>query len=275
MNKKEFLDKIKVELRISKNSDYTIRNYLNANSAALDFSGKLQEEMTEDDVKQFISEKLSDKSSSSIILFLAAVKYAYSNLLKKDITAEIKRPKKEKRLPSVLTKEEVKSLINACSSDKSRMMISLLYACGMRVSELANLKISDLEFNNKIGYIRQAKGRKDRIFNIPQSMADELKKYTEIQKQNNHEFLFSGLSGKMGSRNIQKIVSLCALRAGIEKDVHPHTLRHSFATHLLESGTDIRIIQELLGHASISTTELYTHISQKQIKEVQSPFEKL
>ena len=275
MEKEEFLKKIETELKISKNSEYTIRNYLFFNSALINFAKKNPGEITEDDVKFFMAEKLADKSASSNILFLSALKYAYTNILDKDITSGIKRPKREKRIPNVLSKDEVKRLIAAINNSKSRLMISLLYACGFRVSELVNLKVNDIDFGEKSGHARQAKGKKDRMFNLPVSLIEPLKRQAEIQKQDNSEFLFSGPNGKLSTRNIEKIVKRAALKAGISKRVMPHTLRHSFATHLLEDGVDIRFIQVLLGHASISTTELYTHISPEQIKQIKSPLDEL
>jgi len=275
MNPQKFLDKIKIELKISKNSEYTIRNYLSQNNELLKFADKNPKEVTEEDIKHYVAENLSDKASSSIILFLSAIKYAYSNILKKDPTIGIKRPKREKRIPVVLSKEEVKMLMNSLESRKSKLMVSLMYACGLRVSELTNLKIQDLNFEEKIGHVRQGKGKKDRIFNIPKFLSTNLEKQTKIQKDTNQEFLFSGPKGKLSPRNLQKIVSKAAKRAGIKKNVHCHTLRHSFATHLLENGTDIRFIQTLLGHSSISTTEIYTHVSHKQLKDIKSPIDEL
>lgn len=275
VNNQDFLKKIEVELKISKNSDYTIKNYVKANSWLLDSSKKQPEQVDEDDVKFYISENLSDKASTSIILFLSAIKYAYSNILKKDITREIKRPKREKRIPTVLTKEECKRLIEALDIKKSKLMVSLMYACGMRVSEIINLKVLDFDFEDKIGYIRQAKGKKDRIFNIPQFLLSDLKKQAEEQKEKREEYLFTGPKGKLSSRNLQKIVNGAAKRAAIKKDVHCHTLRHSFATHLLENGVDIRHIQVLLGHADLSTTQIYAHVSTEQIKKIKSPLDSL
>jgi len=275
MTPSDFLKKLETELKISQNSAYTIRNYIDSNRAMIDFAKKEPEQIAEDDVKSFMAEKLSGKASSSVILFLSALKYAYSNILKKDITAGIKRPKKEKRIPNVLTKEEVKRLLDACKNKKSRLMLSLMYAAGFRVSELVSLKHSDLSFDEKTGHIRQAKGKKDRIFNIPNFLLDALKEQAENQKQSGQEFLFSGAKGRLTERNIQKIVKNTAKKAGIQKDVHPHTLRHSFATHLLESGTDIRYIQALLGHSSISTTEIYTHVSSEALKKIASPIDVL
>ncbi len=275
MEKGEFLKKLETELKISKNSEHTTKNYVRANSLFLDFIGKEPEEIGEQDIKNYIAEKLIDNSSSSIILFLSAIKYAYSNILKKDPTSTIKRPKKEKRLPIVLSKDEVKKLLGALGNKKSRLMVSLMYACGMRVSEIINLQPNNFDFVEKIGYIRQAKGKKDRIFNIPVFLFNKLKEQAEKQRQVKEEFLFTGPKGKLSARNMQKIVNKAAKRAGIQKSVHCHTLRHSFATHLLEDGVGIRKIQELLGHSSISTTEIYTHISGEELKKIKSPIDNL
>jgi integrase/recombinase XerD len=195
--------------------------------------------------------------------------------LKKDITLSIKRPKREKHLPSVLTKEEVIKLIDSLYNKKSKLMISLVYACGMRVSELVNLKVDDLDFNEKIGHIIQGKGKKDRIFNIPLFLIEKLQEQANKQKKLNKEFLFSGSKGKLSTRNLQKIVQKARLKSGITKEIHPHTLRHSFATHLLENNVDIRKIQELLGHADLSTTQIYTHISTEELKKIKSPLDNM
>lgn len=275
MTPQDFLKKIEVELKISKNSEYTLINYLKANNELLEFAKKNPEQINEDDIKLFMSERLTEKAPSTIILFLAAIKYSFSTILKKDPTLGIKRPKKEKHLPDVLSKDEVKKLLASAETRKSKLMMSMLYACGMRVSELTGLKINDLEFDQKIGHIKMAKGKKDRIFNIPDFLKDELVRQVEQQKSQNQEFLFSGPNSHLTSRNIQKIVSHAASKARINKNVHCHTLRHSFATHLLEDGVDIRIIQELLGHSSIATTEIYAHVSAEKIKSIKSPIDNL
>jgi len=275
MNPPDFLRKIETELKISKNSPHTIRNYISANSQLLEFAKKNPEQITEDDLKLYMAENLSEKSSMSTILFLSAIKYAYSNLLKKDITTGIKRPKREKKIPVVLTKEEVKRLLEVFTNQKSKLMISMIYACGFRVSELVNLKLEDFNFDEKTGHVRQGKGKKDRMFNIPEFLINDLKSQVEKQKQENKEYLFSGLNNKMSSRNIQKIIEKARVKANIQKQIHPHTLRHSFATHLLESGIDIRKIQELLGHSDLSTTQIYTHVSTEELKKIPSPLDSL
>jgi integrase/recombinase XerD len=275
MNQEDFLKKLEIELKISKNSNYTLRNYVDCNKKFIEYIKKIPEKITEEDVKAYIANNLSDSSSSSIIIFLSALRYAFSNILNKDITLNIKRPKKEKKIPTVLTKDEVKTLINSIDTKKSRLMVSFMYACGFRVSELVNLKVKDLNFEEKIGSVRQGKGKKDRIFNIPEFLLEDLKVQAEKQKQEKKEYLFSGPRDKLTERNLQKIISKAGKRAGINKDVHCHTLRHSFATHLLENGTDIRKIQELLGHADLSTTQIYTHISREELKKIKSPIEEV
>jgi integrase/recombinase XerD len=275
MTPEEFIKKLEIELKISKNSEYTLRNYTISVKKLFEFINKNPEEITEDDVKYYLSEKFTKSSSSSTIVFLAALKYSFLSILKKDITLGIKRPKKESKFPAVLTKDEVKKLFESLTNKKSKLMISLIYACGFRVSELINLKIDNMDFEEKVGQVKQAKGKKDRIFNIPSFLLDDLKNQAKQQKENKNEFLFSGPKGKLTPRNIQKIVSKSARKAGINKEVHPHTLRHSFATHLLENGVDIRKIQELLGHSSLSTTQLYTHISTEELKKIKSPIDEL
>ncbi len=275
MNKEEFLKKLEVELKISKSSEHTIKNYISANEKLLNKANKKPKEIMEDDVKMYVADRMENSSSSSVILFLSAIKYAYTSILKKDITMDIKRPKREKRIPTVLTRDEIKKLLDSFDTRKSILMTSMLYACGFRVSELINLKVNDLNFEEEIGYVKQGKGKKDRIFNIPEFLRKDLEKQTRRQKEKNQEYLFNGPKGRLSSRNLQKMIQKATVRAEIKKEVHPHTLRHSFATHLLDGGTDLRVIQELLGHASISTTELYTHISKQRLMEVKSPIDNL
>lgn len=143
------------------------------------------------------------------------------------------------------------------------------------MSELVNLRTKDLNFIEGVGHVRQGKGKKDRAFNIPKFLFEELESQKNKQKDTGEDFLFSGPKGKLSARNIQKIVTKATENAGINKDVHPHTLRHSFATHLLENGVDIRHIQILLGHSSISTTQIYTHVSSEELKKIKSPIDEM
>ena len=273
MEKEEFLRKIETELKISKNSPYTIRNYMRSNFKLLEFINKPLDQISQDDVKLYMAEKLNNQGPSSTTLFLAAIRYGFSNVLQKDITSNIRRPKKESKIPVVLTKEEVKTLLNSMENKEHKLLVSLIYACGLRISELTGLKTKDLNFEEKTGFVNQGKGKKDRIFNIPESLLKDLQKQVKIQEEAHQEYLFPGQKGEISSRNIQKIVHKAAEKAGIKKSVHPHTLRHSFATHLLENDVDIRKIQELLGHADLNTTQIYTHVSREELKKVKSPLD--
>ena len=163
-------------------------------------------------------------------------------------------------------------LINSTLTAKSKLIIQLLYSSGLRVSELVNLKKQDIDFNENTGWVRAGKGKKDRMFFISKKFLKKLKKF--LDKHSDWEYIFSK-SSPLTTRNIQKIVQKAAARAEINKDVHPHTLRHSYATHLLDAGTDLRKIQTLLGHSSIATTQIYTHISKEQLKTVKNPLDML
>lgn len=274
MNQEEFLKKLETELKIQKASPHTIKNYIRQNKFLLDFTKSKPEEINQDKIKNYLAENLTTASASTITLFLSAIKYAYKNILNKNLTDSIKRPKKESHLPTTLTKQEIKLLLFNVKNEKSKLMVSLIYAAGLRVSELTNLKIQDINFPEKIAHIRQAKGNKDRIFNIPDFLLEQLKNNVEQQNNLGQKYLFSGRTGKISTRNIQKIISSAAKRANL-RGVHTHTLRHSFATHLLEDGIDIRKIQELLGHSNLSTTQIYTHVSNEELKKIKSPIESL
>lgn len=272
MNKEEFLKNLETEIKISKLSQYTLRNYLDSNKKLLEYLNKQPSEIEQQDIKNFLSEKMSDKSSSSVILFLAAIKFSFSSLIKKDPTLGIKRPKNEKKIPIVLTKQEVNALIKATETTKSRMILQLLYSSGLRVSEIVALKPDDIIFSENIGWVREGKGKKDRMFILSKKLSKKLEKF--VSKHSNWNYLFSEKT-PLTSRNIQKIVHLAGKKAKIRKPVHPHSLRHSFATHLLESGVDIRKIQILLGHSSLTTTQIYTHVSSAELKKITSPLDNL
>ncbi len=272
MKKEEFIEKLETELKLIKKSELTIRNYLYINSKFFDFIKKEPLDLTTDDVKKFLA-NISDRAPSSIILSMAAIKFSTSKILNKDLTQGIERPKKSKKLPEVLTKEEVKRLIDSAPTKKSKLIIQFLYSTGLRVSELVNLKIKDIDLNEKIGKVVKGKGSKDRFFTLPDKLILEIDSY--IYENKERIYLFSSKDKPLTPRNIQKMIKNCARLAQINKKVTPHTLRHSYATHLLESGTDIRIIQTLLGHENLNTTQIYTHVSTEELKKVKSPLDLL
>ena len=258
------------ELRLRGFSPLTVRNYSFFVNKFMQHIQKVPESLDADDAKHYLSSLFENKSKNTIMLAAAALKFFYVEVLKKDF-GSIKMPKKEKRLPEVLRPEEVSKLISSTDTEKSRLIVSLLYSSGLRVSELVHLKVSDIDFQNNTGWVRQGKGSKDRLFVLSATLAQELGVYL---KEREYTYVFSKAK-PLTTRNIQKIIKLTSSRAGIAKKVTPHTLRHSFATHLLEQGTDIRIIQTMLGHSSLSTTQVYTHISTDQLKKVQNPLDML
>lgn len=264
------VDKLQTELKLRGFSPLTVRNYVFFVNKFLAQSSKPASDLTEDDAKAYLASLIEARSKSTTMLAAAALKFFYIEVLKKQFNS-VKVPKKDKKLPEVLTKDEVKQLISTCDTMKSRLMVSFLYSSGLRVSELVKLRVQDLRLEEKIGWARSGKGGKDRMFILSDQLGKELKDYV---KRRQNEFLFSK-EKPLTTRNVQKIVKRLRDKAGIQKKVTPHTLRHSFATHLLEGGTDIRLIQTLLGHASLSTTQLYTHVSSEQLKRIQNPLDAL
>jgi len=197
--------------------------------------------------------------------------FYHNEVLGKNI--KIKAPKIPKTLPVVLTKEEVKRMILSATDPKHKLMIKLLYSSGLRLSELQKLKVNDLELSQNIGWVRKGKGQKDRMIILSEDLCRDLQNY--ITDENKYLFPGRDEDRPISVRQIQNIVTRIAKGAQINKNVHVHTLRHSFATHLLENGTDIRKIQVLLGHSNLNTTQIYTHISNKELKQVRSPLDEL
>jgi integrase/recombinase XerD len=268
----EELKKLSSELKIRGFSPLTVRNYTFFVKKFLEKTNKQSSKLNEDDVKAYLSDMFDTKSKNTIMLAAASLKFFYIEVLKKEF-ANIPLPRKERRLPEVLTKAEVKNLIESTDTIKSRLIVSLLYSTGLRVSELVNLKVENLEFEDKTGWVRRGKGSKDRIFVMSESLSEEIKSYLDTRGKDNI-YVFSKEKA-LTTRNIQKIIQGTRKRANISKKVTPHTLRHSFATHLLEQGIDIRVIQAMLGHTSLNTTQVYTHISSEQLKKVRNPFDNL
>ncbi|MFE3869601.1 tyrosine-type recombinase/integrase [Flavobacterium sp. LS2P90] len=188
---------------------------------------------------------------------------------------KIHRPKRSKVLPNVLSKGEIKLILNAHSNIKHKSMLSMIYSCGLRRSELLNLKFSDIDSKRNIVLLKNAKGKKDRIAPLSPKILKMLRDYYIAYKPKN--WLFEGqISGEQYSeQSLQNVLKQALKKAKISKPVSLHWLRHSYATHLLESGTDLRYIQELLGHSSSKTTEIYTHVSTKSIQQIKSPFDDL
>ena len=188
---------------------------------------------------------------------------------------DIHRPRPEHRLPNVLSKEEVKAILQALSNVKHRSMLSLIYSCGLRRSELLSLKPADIDSNRNLIHIRLGKGKKDRVVPLSSKVLEMLRAYYVTYKPKH--WLFEGQTAGQpyDERSLSEVLKQARQRAGITKPVTLHWLRHSYATHLLESGTDLRYIQELLGHKHSKTTEIYTHVCMHSIQKIKSPFDDL
>lgn len=241
--------------------------------------------ITEDSVTKFLlSLKKKKFSTTSISRYLSSIKSFHKflskdGLTKKNVTLQISSPKIDKKLPVVLTIEEVSKLLDSIKGEKpldlrNEAMFELIYACGFRVSELVNLKINNLHLTSKMIQVI-GKGAKERLVPVNDYAIKVLRKYLLearpllLKNAKDSGFIFLNNNGQVLSRvGFFKLLKNLAKEAGIEKEISPHTLRHSYATHLLEAGVDLRYIQELLGHEDISTTQIYTHLSLAKVKEV-------
>jgi integrase/recombinase XerD len=272
----ERLRRLSTELKLRGFSPQTTKMYLFYCQKMLEYIKKQPEELTEDDIKDFLAYKFSESklSNSSIVLIKAALKFFYTETLGKKIS-DIKTPKRSNRLPVVLSRNEMKNLIERTENIKHRLIIELLYSSGLRLSECVNLKYSNLDLNDGIGWVRSGKGSKDRIFIVSDIFKKDLIEYMNKTGEDGKGYIFTVNGKKMTTRGIQHAIKISVERAGIEKDVHVHTLRHSFATHLLENGVDIRKIQKLLGHSNLQTTQIYTQVSSEEIKKIKSPLDML
>ena len=268
------LNQLETELKLRGFSKQTVKTYSLQNQLFLNHVKKDINEVNEQDIKDYFA-SLMDKnfSAKTISLKRAALKFLYDEILKKSIV-NIKTPKIARKLPEILTRDEVKSLIENAKSEKSKLIIELLYSSGIRVSECVNLKLTDLNLQEKTGWVRAGKGGKDRLLILSDSFITRLNSFMPRFNSSN-PYLFQTTKDHVSVRNVQKIIQRAARKANINKSVSPHTLRHSFATHLLESGTDIRMIQVLLGHSSIATTERYAHVSSTELRKIKSPLDRL
>lgn len=275
--KHALLERFRQELVITGYSSKTIKMYCIYAREFLAATEKPAENTSREDIIAFLARKKEHGKASNTTLALvhSALHYFFHTFLKKNVLDGIKSPKKAKKLPAVLSRDEVKALIKATKAKRNRLIVEFLYAAGVRVSECVKLKVNDLDLKQRIARISGGKGNKDRIVILSIEWIKHAKKYLKNKKVKS-EYVFSKKNGKQLSADImQRIVRKAAKKAGINKHVTPHTLRHSFGTHLLEGGENIRNIQELLGHSSLSTTQIYTHVSIEGLKKVKSPLDNL
>lgn len=205
-----------------------------------------------------------------------AIKFYFEQVLGREkFFWEIPRPKKPSQLPKLLNEEELERLFNALTNKKHKAMLFTAYSAGLRVSEIVNLKIKDIDSSRMQIFIERAKGKKDRYVNLSPVLLDVLRSYVKEYKPKLYLFESESTATAYPTRTVQQIFSNAKYRARIKKDVGVHSLRHSFATHLLDKGTDIRFIKDLLGHFDIRTTERYLHVSKKQLVNIVSPLDDL
>ncbi|MFH1586725.1 MAG: site-specific tyrosine recombinase/integron integrase [Candidatus Diapherotrites archaeon] len=265
------------ELVIAGYSPRTVEMYVLYVRAFLKFLKKDADKAERSDVVSFLAEMKEEKHSSNATLALvhASLKFFFHNFLRKKIIEEIRVPKRAKKLPTVLTKYEIKDLFKAAGAGRNRLVLEFLYSSGVRVSEAVKISVDDLDLREHIARVRGGKGNKDRVIILSTQWVKDLKKYLKHKKIKS-EYVFSKKNGKpISVDTIQRIIREAAKKSDIRKHVTPHSMRHSFATHLLESGENIRKIQELLGHSNLSTTQIYTQVSTEELKKVKSPFDSM
>lgn len=265
------------KLKLKKYSNNTIKTYVNCFEKFINhFSHISLNNLSEIEIRAYLSYLIDlDFSNSYLNQVINSIKFYYEIVLgMPNRFYEIERPRKQKKLPVVLSKDEVKNLISKTLNIKHRCIISLLYSAGLRRSELLNLKINDIDSKRMLIHIKDAKSNKDRYTLLAQSILEDLRNYYLQHKPK--LYLFEGINHeKYSGTSVGKVISQAAKRTNIKKVVTPHTLRHSFATHLLESGTDLRYIQTLLGHSSSKTTEIYTHVAISSFDSIKNPLDLL
>ncbi len=266
-------------LKSKRYSESTIKTYTEAiKTFLLYYSDKSVSDITNDDLIKFNNDYILKKNLSSSYQnqIVNGVKLFFQTIEQSNLKVDlVHRPKREKLLPNVLSKEEVKEILGVTQNMKHRTMLSLIYACGLRCGELLALKPMHIDSHRKILIIKQAKGKKDRIAPLSIKSIQMLREYYTAYKPK--EYLFEGQHAGQpyDNRSLQKVLKQSLLKAQINKPVTLHWLRHSYATHLLEAGTNLRYIQEILGHSSPKTTQIYTHVSSEGLQHIISPFDTL
>ncbi|MFH1426918.1 MAG: site-specific tyrosine recombinase/integron integrase [Patescibacteria group bacterium] len=269
----EYLNKTLKELKVRNYSPKTIKAYLMCIELYLKYKKVNLNKLDEEDIKDFLL-LLKDKGKSpqTINLYLNSIKFFYNQVLKIYKKIDLKFAKRNKSLPIVLSREEIKNILENTKNIKHRLMITLAYSSGLRVSEVINLKVQDLDLKDLTIHIKNAKGMKDRITVFSEKILNEIKNM--IAGKDKNCFVFeSERGGQLTTATAQKVFIKSLEKCKINKPATFHSLRHSFATHLLENGTDVRYVQELLGHVNIRTTQIYTHVMNPALKKIKSPLD--
>ena len=268
-----YLKQAENELKIRNYSGKTIKSYL---SCLRDYFLAKNDNLQFADI-DFIRNFLLHKkerglSSNTINVYLYSIKFFYSNIIKSNSNINLRFAKTSNKLPIVLSRAEINKILDSISNFKHKLMIALAYAGGLRVSETINLKIKDIDLTELTIHLKGAKGDKDRITIFPKKIKNDI--ISLISNRTGNDYLFnSERGGKLTERTAQKVFENALRKTNIQKDATFHSLRHSFATHLLENGVDVRYVQELLGHQNIRTTQLYTKVTNPSLKNIKSPLD--
>ncbi len=271
MNGKYYLEKLKTELIYRGYSDKTVKSYLLCVEKYFFYKKTNLNIYDSGNIKKFLYFlKASSRSGQTINVYLQAINFFYRNILNQNHVQGVPFSKKSKRLPIVLSKSEILNIVGQIKNAKHKTMVLLAYSSGLRVSETVDLKVSDIDIDRKIIHIKNAKGSKDRLTLLSDKVLTKLNIFL-VDKGIDRYVFESERGGKLTTSTAQKVFNKALRQAGIKKLATFHSLRHSFATHLLENGVDIRYIQELLGHSSIKTTQIYTKVAKNKIRNIKSP----
>jgi site-specific recombinase XerD len=270
---KDPIYQLKQEMKLRKFSPKTIKSYLYYITNLLECSSKNPKTVNTDDIRKYL-ENLADngRSASSLNIAHSAFKLYFEKILNRRFFANIPRAKQPRKLPETLTKEEIRQIFAAITNVKHKLMLGFMYSSGLRVSELTNCQVKDLDFKSRLLRVCQAKGAKDRTTILSEKLCPVLEKY--LKNKGAKDYIFeSERGGKLTERTVQQVFSDALSKSGIKRPATCHSLRHSFATHLLEAGTSIRYIQELLGHAKLETTQIYTKVANTNLQTIKSPLD--
>jgi integrase/recombinase XerD len=273
LNGSDLIFRFEQEMKIRNFSPRTIKSYSYYITEILKYTRKSARDVNSQDLKNYLEHLVDqNKSGSTLNIAYSALKLYFEKILRRRFFIFLPRAQTEKRLPIILNKKEIKRILESIVNQKHKLIISLIYSAGLRVSEVVKIKVQDLDFENNTLFIKQSKGKKDRITIFAKKLGIELKKY--IKNKGVQGILFeSNQSKSLTTRTIQKIFSKALKGAGIKKNASCHSLRHSFATHLLENGTNLRYIQKLLGHQKLETTQIYTKVANNRLKDIQNPLD--
>jgi site-specific recombinase XerD len=259
-------------------SPSTLKTYVSLFNAFLNYFPEMAlNEITEASIKAYQDYLVNKRKVSSSMQnqSINAIKFYLEKVLNQDRQVYfIERPRKEKRLPTVLSEDEVLKILAATEYSKHKVALALLYSGGLRISELINLHIGDVDLDRKTIFIRNAKQKKDRITLLSEQLTPYIASYLAEYKPN-YWFIEGAGRKQYSASSLRQVLKRSVAKTDIKKKVTLHTLRHSFATHLLEAGTDLRYIQELLGHSSPKTTEIYTHVSKRHLQNIKSPLDEI